>query len=182
MRNIIGVDEAGRGALAGPVVACAVRFKEECDHWELKDSKKTSPRKREIIFNETENSPFIEWGVGIVSQRVIDKINILEATKLAMKYSLQKLDSAGSRIIIDGNFTIGQFHNEESLLRADEKVLQCSLASILAKVTRDRIMRSLDDHFPQYGFYHHKGYGTNAHRMALREYGPCIVHRRSFRL
>ena len=182
MKNIIGVDEVGRGSLAGPVVACAVSFHKGYNPLHLKDSKKTSAKKRELIFSEVENSSFVEWGVGVVSEKIVDQINILEATKLAMKRSLEKIDYRNSHIIVDGNFSLQGFPDQESLLRADEKVAQCSLASIIAKVTRDRIMQSFHDRFPQYGFYHHKGYGTNAHRVALNLHGPCLIHRKSFRL
>lgn len=181
MKNIIGIDEVGRGALAGPVVACAVRFKKDISFTDLKDSKKTSLKKREIIFEEVKNSSFIEWGVGVVSEKVIDQINILEATKLAMSLALEKISYRDPHVIIDGNFSINTSYNQESLPRADEKVAQCSLASIMAKVTRDRMMQSFHLRFPQYGFYHHKGYGTNAHRKALKKHGPCAIHRMSFR-
>jgi ribonuclease HII len=190
-RKIIGIDEAGRGPLAGPVVAASIKI---TDYSELKkadfsflkysslDSKKLSFKKREEIYEIITKASFIEYGVGVVSEKIIDKINILQATKLAMKESLEKMDISDSRIIIDGNFTIDFNCLQEAVVRADESVLECSLASIVAKVSRDRLMIKYHEKYPYYRFDMHKGYGTKLHREMIRKHGVCTIHRSSFRL
>ena len=182
---VIGLDEAGRGPLAGPVVAAAVLIKSSQGiNFGIKDSKKLTPQKREEIYNILKNNPIIEWGIGRVSEKVIDRINILEATKLAMKRAVKnlKLETCNLKpyLVIDGNFPINLNTPQKSIVKADKKVLSCSLASIVAKVTRDRMMTRYHKKYPQYSFSRHKGYPTKLHRKALKEYGPSVVHRMTF--
>lgn len=190
-RVVVGLDEAGRGPLAGPVVAGAVTVKSNIGYKKSKifkgvrDSKKLTPKQRERFFEAMEKSPEIEWGIGRVSERVIDKINILEATKLAMKRALANLIKKvpGLEIdflLIDGNFGLDTNIPQKSIVKADEKVLSCSLASVAAKFQRDRIMAALHQKYPIYRFDRHKGYGTALHLLLLREHGPSLVHRASF--
>ena len=179
--KLIGLDEAGRGPLAGPVVAGAVRVKGKLNKIGIKDSKKISPKKREELYNYLIASDCIEWGVGIVSEKVIDKINILEATKLAMKKALEEIDTDNSYLIIDGNFKINVVYPQESVKKADESVLECSIASIIAKVKRDKIMEEYHRKYPLYEFDKNKGYGTKKHIYLVKKHGPCLIHRKTFR-
>ncbi len=190
-KYIAGLDEAGRGPLAGPVVAAAV-FIKPCLRRQAKskillkginDSKKLSEKQREFFYEILTNHPHIKWGIGIVSEKVIDKINILEATKLAMKKSIKDLNP--DFLILDGNFTLRQAQDEKyipqkSIIKGDSKVFSISAASIIVKVTRDRIMRDFHKKYPQYGFDKHKGYGTAFHFKMIKKYGPCKIHRKSF--
>ncbi len=190
-KKIIGIDEAGRGPLAGPVVAAGVKI---LDYQEFEkknfsflkysslDSKKLSSRKREEIFNLITGVSFIEYGVAMVSEKIIDEINILQATKLAMKKVVEKMDSKDSLVVIDGNFKIDVNCKQESVIRADESILECSLASIIAKVSRDRLMIKYHEEHPCYRFDKHKGYGTKFHREMIRKHGSCLIHRKSFSL
>jgi len=190
-RYIACLDEAGRGCLAAPVVAAATIVKNpkkpygeqavKLRNLGIKDSKKLSPKKREELYKILTNHHQIEWGIGRVSEKVIDKINILEATKLAMKKAIQKLNKKPKFLIIDGNFKINSPIPQKSIIKADEKVFSCSCASILAKVTRDRIMKRYHQKYPKYGFNRHKGYPTKLHRKMLKKYGPCKIHRRTFK-
>jgi ribonuclease HII len=123
----------------------------------------------------------VEWGVGSVSEKVIDKINILEATKLAMKKAVEKINDKKAILLIDGNFKINMERKQQPVIRGDEKVLECSMASIIAKVERDRLMEKYHKKYPQYGFDSHKGYGTKKHFEAIKKYGLCDIHRKSFR-
>ncbi len=178
------LDEAGRGPLAAPVVAAAVIFKNpkfQIQNLRIKDSKQLSAKRREELFKILTKNPQIEWGIGRVSEKVIDKINILEATKLAMKKAIQKLNKKPKFLIIDGNFKINSSISQKSIIKADEKVFSCAIASILAKVYRDKIMRRYHQKYPQYGFDRHKGYPTKLHRKMLKKYGPCEIHRRTFK-
>jgi len=185
------LDEAGRGPLAGPVIAAAVtirkfsnpNFQKVVGGWrpKIKDSKKLTPKRREELYKILTNHHQIEWGIGRVSEKVIDKINILEATKLAMKKAIQKLNKKPKFLIIDGNFKINSSISQKSIIKADEKVFSCASASILAKVTRDRMMERYHQKYPQYGFDQHKGYPTKLHRKMLKKYGPCKIHRRTFK-
>ena len=186
---VIGLDEVGRGPLAGPVVAAAVAIESGIMNQELrilkeiKDSKKLKPRKREEIFKALKQIPEVEWGIGRVSEKVIDRINILEATKLAMKRAVTNLERKclpADFILIDGNFGIDLDILQKSIIKADEKVLSCSLASIVAKVTRDRMMTRYHKKYPQYSFSRNKGYPTKLHRKALKKYGPSVIHRITF--
>jgi ribonuclease HII len=190
-RKIIGIDEAGRGPLAGPVVAASVKIINYPDFkrvgfsflkYNSLDSKKLSFKKREEIYEIITKSSFIEYGVGMVSEKVIDNINILQATKLAMKKALEKMNTDNSQIVIDGNFTIDFNCLQKAVVRADESILECSLASIIAKVSRDRLMIKYHERYPYYRFDKHKGYGTKLHREMIRKYGSCPIHRKSFSL
>jgi ribonuclease HII len=185
-RRIVGLDEAGRGPLAGPVVAGAVRVdfrrSDLLGRSDLKDSKKLSPKKREEFYEIFTHHPAIQWGIGQVSPKLIDKINILEATKLAMERALQKLKKKPDFLILDGNFKIDSPIPQKSIVKADEKVFSCAAASILAKVTRDRIMIKYHKKYPGYQFDIHKGYPTKLHYRMLGRYGPCQIHRKSFRI
>jgi ribonuclease HII len=213
---VVGLDEAGRGCLAGPVVAVAVMIKFKIQNAkckmkiqnlkslrEIRDSKKLPPQKRKELYRWIIKCPFIEWGIGKVSEKVIDKINILEATKLAMKKAIENLNcklkianlkraKRGNKmddrqkycqidfLILDGNFKIDLEIPQRAIVKADEKVLSCALASILAKVTRDKMMEKYANKFPEYGFERNKGYPTKFHLKMLKKYGPCKIHRKSF--
>jgi len=192
-KYIIGIDESGRGPLAGPVIAVAVlqikNYKLKIKNLGIEDSKKLSPRQRKEIYKVFKKYPQIIWGRGLVSAKVIDKINILEATKLAMRRAVQNLEKKLSKklpraktvLIIDGNQKIGTRFFEIPVVRADETIFLCMCASIVAKVERDRLMEKYHKLFPVYGFDKHKGYPTKLHRKKLKKYGPCLIHRRSFR-
>ncbi|TET84497.1 MAG: ribonuclease HII [Candidatus Nealsonbacteria bacterium] len=192
-KRVACLDEAGRGPLSGPVIAAAVIIKPclkwKFKHLQIKDSKKLTPKRRKelykILINPlrqlADGGPQIKWGIGRVSEKVIDKINILEATKLAMKRAIQKLNKKPKFLIIDGNFKINSSISQKSIIKADEKVFSCAVASILAKVTRDRMMERYHQKYPKYGFDRHKGYPTKLHRKMLKKYGPCKIHRKSFK-
>ncbi|MBI1866489.1 MAG: ribonuclease HII [Candidatus Staskawiczbacteria bacterium] len=189
LKLVIGIDEAGRGPLAGPVVAGAVMFKfVKAKHSGVQDSKKLTPKKREEIYNYFKKNPDIEWGIGVVSEKIIDKINILEATKLAMIKAVKDLEKKLVRaetgmqfvLIIDGNMKLNINLVQKSIIKADQKVFSCALASIFAKVTRDEIMQKFHKKYPEYCFDKHKGYGTNHHFKMIKKYGYCKIHRKSF--
>ena len=180
LQYICGIDEAGRGPLAGPVVVGAVIMPKESWIKGVNDSKKIAEKKREVLFEKiTEEA--VAYGVGIVDPKTIDEINILNATKLALTKAIQELKVKPDLIIVDALKHINTLGIPyESMIKGDEKVYSVSAASIVAKVTRDRIMRQWDEVYPQYGFEHHKGYGTKAHIEAIRTYGLTPIHRRSF--
>ena len=146
----------------------------------VKDSKKLSAAKREKLYKIITGCNFIEWGIGIVSEKVIDKINILEATKLAMIKALKDLEKKSDFLILDGNFKIKSKTLQKSIIKADEKVFSCAAASIIAKVTRDKIMKNYHKKYPCYCFDKHKGYPTELHRKLLGKFGPCPIHRKTF--
>ena len=178
---VAGLDEAGRGPLAGPVVAAAVIVKKGVGlKIKANDSKKLSSKQRECVFELLIKSKDIQWGIGIVSEKIIDRINILKATKLAMKKSLSKLNP--DYLLLDGNFSIDSKTPQKPIVSGDAKVFSISAASIIAKVTRDRIMINYDKKYPQYGFWRHKGYPTSSHRKILKKIGRCAIHRKSFRV
>lgn len=181
---VAGIDEAGRGPLAGPVVAAVVAIKRGANlkiFKNIKDSKKLSPKKREEFYNILINNPDIFFGVGRVSEKIIDRINIFEATKLAMKKAVKNLKNIPiDFLLIDGNFGIGLKIAQKSIIKGDEKVLSCSLASIIAKVERDKIMAKIHKKFPFYGFDRHKGYGTKYHLEMIKKHGPLVIHRATF--
>jgi len=188
-KMVIGIDEAGRGPLAGPVIACAITVPEflisNLKFLNIKDSKKLSPKKREEFYRMITKHPQIGWGIGRVSEKVIDRINILEATKLAMKRAVRNLEkkcSCSDFLIIDGNFGINLDIPQKSIIKGDEKVFSCAAASVIAKVTRDRIMLRYHKKYSRYGFDKHKGYPTKFHRQIIKRYGFCKIHRRSFRV
>ncbi len=221
------MDEVGKGSLAGPVVACAValnsKFKNQnaklkfksrvrtgaagnesfalSDLKNLRDSKKLTPKKRKKFYEILTKHPGVEWGIGRVYPGVIDRINILEATKLAMVRAVEKLkvnfaeDLASSHasakasaneklkigfLILDGNMKLDLPIPQKSIVKADEKVLSCAIASIIAKVKRDKAMQRYHRKYPQYGFDRHKGYGTKQHITMLNKFGRCDIHRNSF--
>lgn len=183
---VAGVDEAGRGPLAGPVVAAAVVFDNDPEiiheliNLGVRDSKKIAEKKRENLYDFISQRARC-WAVEVVSEKVIDDINILNATKLAMKRAVEKLDIAPDFLLIDGNATLEDcLVSQLAIPKADEYVFSVSAASIMAKVTRDRILKELDKKYPGYEFYKHKGYGTKLHLDILKEKGPCEVHRMSF--
>jgi ribonuclease HII len=184
---VVGVDEAGRGPLAGPVVASAVKIKKMDSYLKenrlnIRDSKKVTSKRREELYEILTTHPDIEWGVGIVSEKIIDQINILQATKLAMQKAVESINLEGCILIIDGNFGINIDHEQKSVPKADENVLECSMASVIAKVTRDRIMNKYHKKYTCYHFDKHKGYGTKLHREMIMKHGPCDIHRQSFKL
>ena len=178
--NICGIDEAGRGPLAGPVVVAGVIMPPDSMIEGVNDSKKVSEKKREALYDVIINEA-ISYSVAIIGQDVIDNINILNATKTGVTQVIEGLDVKPDLIIIDALEHIDtKGVPYESIIKGDAKCYSISAASIIAKVTRDRIMREWDKIYPQYGFAQHKGYGTSAHINALKEYGPCPLHRRSF--
>ena len=178
--SICGIDEAGRGPLAGPVVVASVIMPAESNIEGVNDSKKISEKKREKLYEQILDEA-ISYGVGIVGQDEIDEINILNATKKGLTMSLQELTVKPDLIIVDAlNHIDTMGIPYESIIKGDAKCYSISAASIIAKVTRDRIMREWDKVYPEYGFERHKGYGTSAHIEAIKEYGLCPIHRRSF--
>lgn len=178
--RIAGIDEAGRGPLAGPVAAAAVILPHGFSHAWLDDSKKLSPVRREALFDELTGNPDIAWSVATAGCAEIDRLNILRATHLAMRRAAEALDPPPDHCLIDG-LPVRDFpHPHEAIVKGDGLSLSIAAASIIAKVTRDRLMREIDREFPQYGFAKHQGYGTKEHLEALRIHGPCRHHRRSF--
>lgn len=179
IRNIAGVDEAGRGPLAGPVVAAAVIFAPEVLIAGVNDSKKLAEKKREALFHQI-HAQALAVGIGIVSHEVIDRINILQASFLAMNKALEQLSIAPQQLLVDGNFFRHERFPVENIIKGDALSHSIAAASIIAKVTRDALMVEMDDQYPQYGFAKHKGYGTKAHIDAIRAHGYSPIHRRSF--
>lgn len=178
---LCGIDEAGRGPLAGPVVAGAVILPEDCQILYLNDSKKLSEKRREELFLEIKDKA-ISWAVGIVSPQDIDEMNILQATYKAMRQAVSQL-TPSPQILLNDAVTIpglSESMTQVPIIKGDAKSVSIAAASILAKVTRDHMMIEYDKLYPEYGFARHKGYGTAVHTAAIREYGPCPIHRRSF--
>ncbi|NCO80056.1 ribonuclease HII [Candidatus Falkowbacteria bacterium CG_4_9_14_3_um_filter_38_19] len=183
-RTIAAIDEAGRGPLAGPVVAACVIFKADfniCSELkQVKDSKKLLAKKRAELCQIIKEK-FLACGIGLCDNKTIDKINILQASFLAMKKALGAVKQKPDIVILDGGFLIPNFTiKQQAIVRGDEKIFSIAAASIVAKVTRDNLMRELDQKYPQYGFAQHKGYGTKLHLERLKQYGPCPIHRLSF--
>ena len=180
-KYVAGVDEAGRGPLAGPVVAAAVILPEEFSSNQLNDSKKLSSSKRETIYNELMNvDSKVISAFAVIDEVVIDKIIILRATHKSMDQSSSNLSIEPSFVIIDG-MPIKDFpFNNESIIKGDSKSLSIAAASVIAKVERDRIMLNYSKEYPEYKFEKHKGYGTKLHLDALKKFGPCKIHRKSF--
>jgi len=178
IKYIAGIDEVGRGPLAGPVVTCAVILDKDTLIEGVNDSKKVSEKKREKLFDVIlENC--VAYGIGMASEKVIDDINILNATKRAMMESIENLSVYPEHILIDAV----RLETEvpiTPLISGDANSISIAAASIVAKVTRDRMMREYDIIYPEYGFAQNKGYGTAAHIEAIKKYGPCPIHRRSF--
>lgn len=175
---IAGVDEAGRGPLAGPVVAASVILKESDFTVRIDDSKKLSASLREKAYRQILEKA--EVGIGIVSEDIIDSINIHRATLLAMEEAVLNLDRRPDLLLIDGNIRLRLPFSQWSIIKGDQQSLSIACASIVAKVTRDRLLNFYDTLFPEYGFNRHKGYGTRAHISVLRDRGFSPVHRRSF--
>ena len=186
---VAGVDEAGRGPLAGPVFAAAVLvlekdFKKVKKIESVKDSKKLKESKREEVFSDLIKSKEIKWGIGMVSEKTIDRINILQATKLAMVKATRDLEKRNGIkvdfVILDGKMKIDIDIDQKSIVKADDKVFSVSAASIIAKVSRDNLMEKYDRKYPEWNFRKHKGYGTSEHLKAIKKHGICDIHRKTF--
>ncbi|MFH1263487.1 MAG: ribonuclease HII [Pseudomonadota bacterium] len=178
---VAGVDEVGRGALAGPVVAAAVIFDERCAEFaaRIRDSKQLTPERREELFLLIEKHA-VSVGVGSVDPSEIDEINILQASLKAMKIAVARLDPRPELCLIDGNFRAPMKIPQRCIIKGDARVTTIGAASIIAKVTRDRFMTGISEQYPAYGFAENKGYGTEIHLRALSEFGPTPIHRRTF--
>jgi ribonuclease HII len=180
---VAGLDEVGRGPLAGPVVAAAVILPVNCQHALFLDSKKLSPKKRQLLFEHLHEIP-AQIGIGIVSHKMIDKINILQASLLAMKRGVNKLQKNSflpDFLLVDGKFPVHMKIAQQPLIKGEGRSASIAAASIIAKVTRDRIMAELHDKYPQYNFRKNQGYPTKEHRHAVKVHGICPHHRLSFR-
>ena len=179
-KNICGIDEAGRGPLAGPVVIAGVIMPEDSMIEGVNDSKKVSEKKREKLYDKILEEA-ISYSVAVIGQDVIDDINILNATKMGLTKVVEEQEVKPDLIIVDAlNHIDTKGIPYDSIIKGDAKCYSISAASIIAKVTRDRIMRQWDEIYPQYGFSKHKGYGTKMHIEAIKEYGLCPIHRKSF--
>ena len=177
---ICGIDEAGRGPLAGPVVVAGVIMPKDSMIEGVNDSKKVSEKKREKLYDIILEEA-ISYSVAIIGQDIIDEINILNATKQGVTQVVEGLDVKPNLILVDALTHINtKGIPYDSIIKGDAKCYNIAAASIIAKVTRDRIMREWDKIYPQYGFINHKGYGTAKHIAAIKEYGPCLIHRKSF--
>jgi ribonuclease HII len=180
---VAGLDEVGRGPLAGPVVAAAVILPDTCDHSIFIDSKKLSPKKRAVLFQHLHDLD-AHIGIGIVSHKIIDSINILQASLLAMKrgvIQLKKKDIPPDFLLIDGSFTIPMRIPQQPLVKGETRSASIAAASIIAKVTRDAIMAELHSKYPYYNFIKNQGYPTKEHRLAIQQHGICPQHRLTFR-
>ena len=178
--TIAGIDEAGRGALAGPVVAAAVILPEKFRHRRLNDSKQLLPERRAEIYEELIRNETIVWAVGIIDSVEIDAINILRASHKAMRVAISGLSLQPDHVLIDGLPVFPFPLPQTAIIDGDCYSLSIAAASVIAKVTRDTIMRDFCARFPEYCFSQHKGYGTELHLIKLHEHGPCPIHRRSF--
>jgi ribonuclease HII len=181
---IAGIDEAGRGPLAGPVVAAAVILPQNLTIEGINDSKKLTPKKRELLFEEIKEKA-LSFSIAVVDNKIIDEINILQATFKAMASAAQDLKAKPDLLIIDGSHKIPQNYfslpcPQEAIISGDAKSANIAAASILAKVARDKIMDDYAKLYPQYGFEKHKGYGTKAHMQAIEKFGACPIHRMTF--
>ncbi|ETW93573.1 ribonuclease HII [Candidatus Entotheonella palauensis] len=177
---VAGVDEAGRGPLAGPVVAAAVVLPDDCAIDGLQDSKRLTARQRARVYAAILQCAR-DYGLGMVSHTEIDRLNILQATREAMRRALAELQQRPDLALIDGNQKIGSGTAERTIVRGDARCASVAAASVVAKVSRDRLMAAYAVRFPVYGFEQHKGYPTRAHYAYLRTFGPCAIHRLSFR-
>jgi ribonuclease HII len=178
--HIAGIDEAGRGALAGPVVAACVILPERFRHGKLNDSKQLAPELREEVYVDLTSNANVIWSIGVVDHFEIDRINILRATHRAMRDALAALAGPPEHVLIDGLPVIPFPLPQTAIIDGDCYSKSIAAASVIAKVTRDRIMREFCAEFPQYCFSQHKGYCTELHLLRLHEFGPCPIHRRSF--
>ena len=176
---IAGIDEVGRGPLAGPVVTCAVILPKDCDILYINDSKKLSAAKREELYDEIMEKA-VAVGIGMVGPERIDEINILQATYEAMRQAISKLDPQPDVLLNDAVTIPGVNIKQVPIIKGDAKSISIGAASIIAKVTRDRMMEEYDHIFPEYGFASNKGYGSAEHIAAIKQYGPTPIHRRSF--
>lgn len=176
---ICGIDEAGRGPLAGPVVAGAVILPTDCEILYLNDSKKLTEKRREALFLEIKEKA-VAWNVGIVDAAEIDQINILQATYEAMRKAITGLEVTPDLLLNDAVEIPDVQIPQVKIIKGDAKSVSIAAASILAKVTRDHLMIEYDQKYPNYGFARHKGYGTGVHIEAIRDYGPCPLHRKTF--
>ena len=180
-RSVAGIDEAGRGPLAGPVVAAAVILPHDYINADIRDSKKLTPLQREKIFKTIRNDA-ISIGLGFVEPSVIDEINILRATLLAMERAVLNLSATTDYLLIDGRDTINLPIPQKAIIRGDSLSISVASASIIAKVSRDHVMEKYHRQFPDYNFFRNKGYGTKEHREAIIKYGYCEIHRKSFKV
>jgi len=179
-QRIAGLDEAGRGPLAGPVVAAAVVLPAQSRIAGLQDSKRLTARQRDVVYDRIRQQA-VAYGVGIISHRQIDQHDILRATQAAMLCAVQQLDTTPDMLLIDGVTAVPSALAQRLIIRGDACCASIAAASVLAKVTRDRLMLAYAQEFPAYGFDKHKGYPTPEHYARLRVYGPCAIHRLSFR-
>lgn len=178
-RLVAGIDEAGRGPLAGPVVAACVTLPENIFIQGLNDSKQVSPKKRDLLYDEIREKA-LAFGVGIVDEKCIDEINILNATKKAMKMAIDEIKPKPDLLLIDAVTLEDMTIRQTGIIKGDSLSISIAAASIIAKVTRDRIIEEMDSLYPVYGFAKHKGYGTEEHILAIKKYGICPIHRISF--
>lgn len=177
---IAGIDEAGRGPLAGPVVSAAVLLPTSFHDPDITDSKKLSPKKRSYLYEKLYDQA-VSIGIGIVDNIEIERINILNAALLSMSISVKNLSPQPDYLLIDGKFRIPTDLAQEPIIRGDALSISIAAASIVAKVSRDRLMERYDQDYPQFGFAGHKGYPTKAHKEAIRTFGCCPIHRRTFK-
>jgi ribonuclease HII len=180
-KQIAGIDEAGRGPLAGPVVSAAVIFPVAYKNSKIKDSKKLSARQREELYDII-ISEAIAVGVGVADAEIIDRVNILQATFLAMREAVLELSTPPDFLLIDGLHCISMQIPQKPLVKGDNRSVSIAAASIIAKVSRDRIMEMYHRQFPQYNFLQNKGYGTKEHCSAVKQFGLCKIHRKSFHI
>jgi len=178
---IAGIDEAGRGPLAGPVVAAAVALPRGYKNGAVRDSKQLTPRSRDILY-EVITRDALSIGLGVTEPSVIDRVNILQATLMAMREAVTGLSLQPDYLLIDGIHRIDLPHTQQTIIRGDTLSLSVACASIIAKVSRDRIMEIYHHQFPQYNFLRNRGYGTQEHLEAIHRHGLCKIHRRSFKV
>jgi ribonuclease HII len=181
-QRIVGVDEVGRGSLAGPVVAAACSILEGLFFPGINDSKLLLPKKRKVLFSQLSQHPGVCYGIGIVDHTVIDQINILQATLEAMRAAVRQLPLQPDYLLVDGIHSFMEEIYSEPIIKGDSRSQTIAAASILAKETRDAIMVEYHQLYPQYNFDENKGYATETHRKALSLYGPCPIHRLTFRV
>ncbi len=179
-KTVAGIDEAGRGPLAGPVVSAAVILPPNFSIVDVTDSKKLSAKKRALLYDGIYEQA-ISVGIGIVDAVEIDRINILQASLLAMSMATLNLTPQPDCLLIDGPFRISSHLSQKPIAKGDTLSVSIAAASIVAKVTRDRLMEKYHEYYPQFEFYKHKGYPTRAHKEAIREFGYCPIHRKTFR-
>jgi len=178
---VAGIDEAGRGPLAGPVVAAAVIFPKKIKPFDLNDSKKLTPGQRDNLYDIIQDKA-LAVGVGYCNEKIIDEINILQATYRAMREAISSLQNIPEYILVDGREIPDLNIPQTAIIKGDSKCFSIAAASIIAKVTRDRLMIQFDEKFPHYQFAQHKGYPTKKHIAAIQKYGKCSIHRKTFRV